>query len=81
MHLPVPPKDDAAKKLLQDLLEGSLAEPQQTDPPEEEGTSEPVQDANEAQGDAERAGDGEVPGYDGPTPPRRSARGSGATRR
>jgi len=81
MHLPVPPKDDAAKKLLQDLLEGSLDEPQQADPPEEEGASEPVQDPKEAQRAAERAGDGEVAGYDGPyaTPEERANLGRDKT--
>lgn len=66
MHLPVPPKDDASKKLLQDLLEGSLDEPQQADPPEEEVAGEPVQDPQEAQRAAERAGDGEIADYQGP---------------
>lgn len=66
MHLPVPPKDDVSKKLLQDLLDGSIDEPQQADPPQEEGPSEPVQDPQEVQRAAERAGDCELGAYDGP---------------
>jgi DNA-directed RNA polymerase specialized sigma24 family protein len=70
MHLPVAPKDDA-QMLLVELLEGSLGDTDavgnggQEAPLEEEG-SDPAPDPEQAQQAAERAADGEVPGYEGP---------------
>jgi len=67
------PDDDDAKKLLQDLLEGSLGDEPSADgeatpaaTEEEEGAGQAPPDPQEAQRAAERAGEGEVAGYGGP---------------
>ncbi len=72
MHLPVPAQNDDAKTALLELLDGSLGGPDAAGGPgrdapaeEEEGT-EPARDPAEAQKAAERAGQAEVPGYNGP---------------
>jgi hypothetical protein len=66
MSLPMPPGNDDAKKLLEDLLERTLGEAPQADALEEEGSSEPAPDPEQAQRAAEQAGDGQVPDYAGP---------------
>jgi DNA-directed RNA polymerase specialized sigma24 family protein len=83
MHLPVPDDNDA-KKLLNDLLEGSLGEAEQ--PPstagEDAGEAAPEPpDSQQEQRAAERAGDGEVAGYSGPyaTPEERANLGRDRT--